>query len=75
VLFFAPLVAYFVPMPWQALFGIIPTFWPAKLYWAFLSGEPALGYFFAGLLYPISSAACSTRRCWFGYWLSDSTGW
>lgn len=40
----APLVAYFVPSQWQWLFGIMPTYWPAKLYWTIQAGEP---YFWA----------------------------
>ena len=34
-----PVLAWFVPEPWQWLFGIIPTFWPAKAYWQVMAGE------------------------------------
>ncbi|WP_338749254.1 hypothetical protein [Bacillus sp. FJAT-52991] len=29
---FAPLIAYFLALPWQLIGSLIPTFWPAKLY-------------------------------------------
>lgn len=28
-----PLLAYFVPTGWSWLFGLVPTFWPVKVYW------------------------------------------
>jgi len=34
-----PLVAYFVPEPWQWGFGVIPMFWPVKAFWQLLAGE------------------------------------
>ena len=55
-----PVLAWFVPKPWQWLFGILPTFWPAKAYWLLLENEPlalhlALGVgcslFFIGTLW------------------------
>lgn len=35
-----PLVAWFVSMPWQLAFGLAPTYWPVKVYWALAAGEP-----------------------------------
>jgi len=29
----APFIAWFVPQPWQWLFGVFPTFWPLKAFW------------------------------------------
>ena len=40
VLYFPPLIAYFVSAPWQWAFGIMPNFWPAQLYWLAQAGEP-----------------------------------
>ncbi|MAG35251.1 MAG: hypothetical protein CL878_03240 [Dehalococcoidia bacterium] len=40
VLYFPPLIAYFVPAPWQWAFGIMPNFWPAQLYWLAQAGDP-----------------------------------
>ena len=34
-----PMFAYFVPMPWQLLFGLSPVYWPGKLYWSALAGD------------------------------------
>lgn len=34
-----PLAAYFVPEPWQWLFGLAPSYWPAKTYWLLSAGE------------------------------------
>lgn len=34
VLLIAPLIAYFVPLPWQLAFGLAPTYWPSMLFWS-----------------------------------------
>ena len=34
-----PLFAFFVPLPWQLLFGLSPVYWPARVYWAALAGD------------------------------------
>lgn len=39
LLLVAPMIAYFVPGPWQWLFGVTPTFWPLKAFWQLLEGE------------------------------------
>ncbi len=45
-----PLAAWFVPMPWQIAFGLMPTYWPVKVYWALAAGElGAWFYAVAGL--------------------------
>jgi fluoroquinolone transport system permease protein len=36
-----PLLAYFVTSGWHWAFGIIPTFWPARIFWALTAGEAA----------------------------------
>lgn len=33
-----PVIAYFIAPPWQWLFGLCPTYWPAKLVWELESG-------------------------------------
>lgn len=40
VVFWPPLAGVFVPMPWQLLFGITPFYWPGRVYWAALEGDP-----------------------------------
>jgi fluoroquinolone transport system permease protein len=39
VIFIAPVIAYFVPSTWQLAFGIVPTYWPMKVYWLLHAGE------------------------------------
>lgn len=34
-----PIVAYVAPAGWELLFGIIPTYWPMKVYWMLYAGE------------------------------------
>jgi fluoroquinolone transport system permease protein len=52
----APMLAYFVQPPWQWAFGLLPTYWPAKLYWMARVGEPGawtillVGLAYQGLL-------------------------
>lgn len=41
-----PIAAWFIPMPWRWLVGILPTFWPAQVYWSLLEynwAEVAIG--------------------------------
>jgi fluoroquinolone transport system permease protein len=37
-----PLAAWFIPLPWQLLFGISPTYWPVKVFWMAAGGERLL---------------------------------
>lgn len=58
-----PLVAYFVQMPWQLLFGLTPTYWPVKLFWVLQNGEPhAWIYLVVGLAYQFLLLALLLRR-------------
>jgi len=45
-------VAYFVTSGWQWLFGLIPTYWPVKVYWLLQAGD-VLGWLVlvVGLVY------------------------
>ena len=59
----APLIAYFVDAPWTALLGVVPTYWPARLYWALLADAPNAGLFLAGgLIYQGLLLAFLLRR-------------
>ncbi len=42
----APILAVFTPLPWQWLFGLVPTFWPARLLWAIHFDEPVTALVF-----------------------------
>lgn len=58
-----PLMAYFVQGNWQWLFGLIPTYWPLKLYWTLDAGESgAWLYFFGGVIYQIGLLIVLVRR-------------
>lgn len=47
-----PLIAWFVDSNWQLAFGLSPTYWPVKFYWALEAGSPgAWSYLVVGLLY------------------------
>jgi fluoroquinolone transport system permease protein len=51
VVMLPPVIAYFVPAPWQWLFGLVPTYWPAQVLWQAQSGSGQLWlYLGAGLL-------------------------
>lgn len=38
-IFIAPILAYFAPADWELAFGIVPTYWPMKVYWLLYAGE------------------------------------
>lgn len=38
-----PILAWFVAGPWQLAFGVVPTYWPARLYWSLEGGAWAVG--------------------------------
>lgn len=47
-----PLAANFIQSGWQWAFGMIPTYWPVKVYWLFEAGSRvAWPAFITGLLY------------------------
>ncbi len=50
LLLVSPIAAYFVPSPWQWLFGFSPTFWPAKAFWQLIDGSPWWPTLLGGLL-------------------------
>ena len=45
-----PLVAWFVPAPWQWLVGFVPTYWPAAVYWRMAGGNGFWGYLVVGVV-------------------------
>lgn len=58
-----PIGAYFIPMPWQLLTGILPTYWPAKLTWALLANDPnAWVYAVVGVVYMLALNGWFIRR-------------
>ena len=58
-----PIIAYFVPTPWQWLMGVIPTYWPAKLFWMLEGGQSGYAlYFVVGVAYSFGLLALLVRR-------------
>lgn len=51
VFMLGPLAAYFVSSDWQVLFGLLPTYWPAKAFWVAGEGGNFWPYVLAGLIY------------------------
>jgi fluoroquinolone transport system permease protein len=48
VVFLPAAAAYFVPMPLQLAFGVVLTYWPAKVFWLAQAGDP-LSWIYLGL--------------------------
>lgn len=48
-----PLAAYLIGNPWHLFFGILPTYWPVKVYWLASEGATSWHYFLAGALYEL----------------------
>ena len=63
VLAWPPVVAWFVTSPWQVAFGIVPLYWPLKVFWMLAAGEPGVAlYFLAGMAYQGLLIALLVRR-------------
>jgi fluoroquinolone transport system permease protein len=57
-----PLAAYFVGSSWQLLFGLLPTYWPAKAFWVAGEGGNFWPYVLAGLAYALLLISLLLRR-------------
>ncbi len=49
ILVIGPVVAWWVPLPWQWLLGLLPTFWPMKAYWVLSAGGAVWPLLVAGV--------------------------
>lgn len=45
-----PMVVYFLPLRWQLLAGIVPAYWPLKVFWLAAAGEEYWSYALMGVL-------------------------
>jgi fluoroquinolone transport system permease protein len=62
-LLLAPVVAWFVHMPWQLLAGVVPSYWPLRAYWSAASPGPGFWTFLgAGFAYHVLLLAWLLRR-------------
>ncbi|MCL4878294.1 MAG: hypothetical protein KJ064_16655 [Anaerolineae bacterium] len=60
-----PTVSYFIKSDWQALVGVIPTYWANKLYWLAAEGNTGstfVLYFAAGLVVNGAALAVMLKR-------------
>lgn len=59
-----PVVAWFIPAPWQHLAGFLhPGYWPVRAYWAFVAGEGGFWlYLGVGVLLQAGAIALLIRR-------------
>jgi fluoroquinolone transport system permease protein len=58
-----PVIAFFFSVQWQLAFGIIPTYWPFKVYWLLeAGGEGVWLYVAGGLLYQAALITFLMRR-------------
>ncbi len=63
ILSWPPMIAYFLPTVWQWAMGIVPQYWPAKLFWMFEAGERGvLPYLVVGVVYQALLVAWLVRR-------------
>ena len=63
ILSWPPVIAYFLPTVWQWVMGIVPLYWPAKVFWMFATGEDGwAGYAAVGLGYQALLVAWLLRR-------------
>lgn len=59
----APIIAWFVDTPWQYFFGLVPLYWPAKLFWVAVNGEPGFWiYALVGLAVHLIYLAIALKR-------------
>ena len=62
VVLIPPMIAYFITAPWQIIFGIFPTYWPAMTLWSAQDGDPMFWFYWSvGLVYQIVFLALLTR--------------
>ena len=60
---YPPLIAYFIPSGIQILFGLVPTYWPVKLFWMLHAGESGYWiYIVLGLIYQFALIALLMKR-------------
>jgi len=51
ILMMGPLAAFFMESKWQILLGILPSYWPAKVFWLISDGKAVWGYVTVGAAY------------------------
>ena len=63
ILSWPPVIAYFLPTVWQWAMGIVPLYWPAKVFWMLSAGDSGTAdYVAVGLAYQAALVAWLLRR-------------
>ncbi len=63
ILFLPVIVAWFIPAPWQNLIGVVPVYWPIKVFWVFDAGIASpWPYALAGIAYQLLVLRLLARR-------------
>ena len=59
---FIPVLAYFVSSDWQLLAGIVPGYWPMKVVWLAVAGEPYVWQAAVGVAVNVAAVWLLLRR-------------
>ena len=63
ILSYPPIIAYFLPLVWQWVMGIVPTYWPIKVFWMLAAGEKGwIPYFMVGVIYQAGMLTALLQR-------------
>jgi fluoroquinolone transport system permease protein len=63
MLLFAPIFAYFIESKWSYVFGLIPTYWPMKVYWMYTADQPQVWpYVLVAIIYQGAVTGLFVRR-------------
>lgn len=62
LLFVVPLIPYFIDSSWQLLFGLVPSYWPAKAFWVASEGANFWPYLLVGFVYNLALTLALLRR-------------
>jgi fluoroquinolone transport system permease protein len=63
ILNWPPIIAWFLPTVWQWAMGIVPTYWPVKVFWMLETGEAGWwGYLAVGTAYQLVLLWALLRR-------------
>ena len=57
-----PLVPWFLRSGWEPLFGLLPSYWPAKAFWLASAGQPMWPHLLAGAAFDLVLAWLLVRR-------------
>jgi fluoroquinolone transport system permease protein len=52
-----PIVAFFIPLPYQLAAGVLPTYWPMRALWSAASGARFMGALGAGVIVSVVALA------------------